>query len=126
MSADVISAYRAGISEEITRTRCAAGHSRAWIEAGIDCWRASLKGPLRCRLADAMIAQAIHQWILVINTMWLRGRIRRQASQRVVPKVIVTHPREECQTWTIRVLDSRDDQVIAEGHRFRSELGCAA
>src|SRR5215212_290007 len=123
MSADVISAHRAGISEEITRTRCAAGHSSTWIEAGIDCWRASLKGPLRCWLANTMISQAIHQRILVINTMWLWGRIGRQAAQRVVPKVVVTNPGKECQTRTIRVLDSRDDQIIPEGHGLCSKLG---
>ena len=48
---------------------------------GIDRWRAGLKSPLGCRLADAMVAQAIHQWILVVNPMWLWRRIRCEGTR---------------------------------------------
>ena len=70
VSTDIKSAHRDGITVEIARARRAAGHTGTWIDPGIDGRRAGLKCPLGCRLADAMVAQAVHQRILVVNTMW--------------------------------------------------------
>lgn len=95
MSTDIVSVYRDGISEEITRARCASGYSGTGIDPRIDRWGAGLKSPLGCRLADAMVAQAIYQWILVINAMWLWRRVSGEAPERVVPEVVVTCPGEE-------------------------------
>src|SRR5215213_7246613 len=105
VSTDIISAHRDGIPEEVARAGCASGHFATGIDPGIDCWRASLQGPLCCRLADAMVAQTVHQWILVIDPMRLWGRIGCKAARCVVPKVVITHPGEEGKTWPVRVLD---------------------
>ena len=71
MSADIVSTHRDGISKEVARARRTPGNTGTWIYPGVDRWGAGLKGPLRCRLADSMVAQAVHQRILIVNPMWL-------------------------------------------------------
>ena len=124
MSADVESANRDGISEEVTCAWCAASNAGTWIDPGIDRWGARLKCPLRGRLANAMITQTIDQWILVVNPMRLRRRIRRKGAQRVEPEVVIAYPGEERESRPIWILDSSDDQVIPEGHWACPKLGC--
>ena len=95
MSADIVSAYRNGISEEVPCAWRTSRNTGTWTDPGIDRWRSGLKCPLRCRFADAMITQAVHQRILVVNPMWLWRRISHEAARCVVPKVVIPSPREE-------------------------------
>ena len=71
VSADIISAHRDGIAEEVARPGRASSDTGTWIDAGIDSRGTCLKSPLCGGLADAMIPKTIHQRILVVNAMWL-------------------------------------------------------
>ena len=126
MSADIVSACWNRISEEVPCAWRTSRNTGTWIDPGIDRRRAGLKCPLRCRFADAMITQAVHQRILVVNPMWFWRRIRREAAKCVVPKVVIPRPWEEGEPRPIRILEGRDDQVIPESHRLGPGPGCSA
>src|SRR4030095_8126169 len=120
---NIVYTNRNGISEEVARAGCTASNTGTRIYPGIDRRRASLKCRLCGGFANAMIAQAVYQRILIVNPMWLWRRICCEGAERVIPEVVIPYPGEEGKSRPKRGLARRDDQVIAKGHWLCPEFG---
>src|SRR6266540_6749391 len=59
-------AERNRIPEEVTRPDRAAAQAGTRIRAAVDRRRPGLQRPLRCRSSDPVVAEAVHQPVLVV------------------------------------------------------------